>query len=54
MNASVCPKLRSTIIKFGGNQTLMRTCNVITWNSFVALKAHPIYDLLIEVALVYL
>jgi hypothetical protein len=52
MNASTCPKLRSTIIEYGGKQTLMRTCSVITWNSFVAMKARQVYDLFIEVVLV--
>jgi hypothetical protein len=32
------PQLRSTTIEFGGEQTLMKAYNVITWNSFVALK----------------
>jgi len=33
------PQLRSTIAKSSGEQTSMRACNVITWNSSAALKA---------------
>jgi hypothetical protein len=43
------PQLRSTTAKFGGEQTLMRTYNLITWNSFATLKAHPIWELVIEI-----
>jgi hypothetical protein len=38
------PQLKSTIVKFSGEQTSMKTCNVITWNSFATLKACSIWD----------
>jgi hypothetical protein len=36
------PQLRSTTVESGGEQTSIRAYNVITWNFFIALKAHPI------------
>jgi hypothetical protein len=36
------PQLRSTIAKFGGKQTSIKAYNVITWNSFIVLKARLI------------
>jgi hypothetical protein len=45
------PQLRSTITKYGGEQSSIKTCNVITYNSFVTLKAGLVWDLVIEVTL---
>jgi hypothetical protein len=36
------PQLKSTIVKSSGKQTSTKAYNVITWNSFVVLKACPI------------
>jgi hypothetical protein len=35
-------QLRSTIVEYGGEQTLIKARNVITWNSFTTLKARLI------------
>ncbi len=40
------------LVVFGGEQTSIKACNVITWNFFTTLKAHLVWDLVIEVALV--
>jgi hypothetical protein len=50
MNEVHVLQLRFTTAKSSGEQTLIKACNVITWNSFIALKARPVWDQVIEVA----